>query len=79
MATRPPFSNKRSDDPAWFTGTAFPLWAGDLRFTLNQIAAWNDDRRGLFFHRLDLTRVGAFGHSFGVGVLRSWQRSMILA
>ena len=64
---RTPFSNKRSDDPAWFTGTAFPLWAGDLRFTLDQIAAWNDDQRGLFYHRLDLGRVGAFGHSFGGG------------
>ncbi|HLJ77360.1 MAG TPA: hypothetical protein VKT75_08100 [Acidobacteriaceae bacterium] len=62
-----PFSKKRSDDTAWFSGTAFPLWAGDLRFTLDQAAAWNNDRRGLFFHRLDLTRVGAFGHSFGGG------------
>lgn len=62
-----PFSKKRSDENAWITGTAFPLWAGDLRFTLDQIAAWNNDRRSMFFHRLDLTRVGAFGHSFGGG------------
>jgi dienelactone hydrolase len=62
-----PFSNRRSDDPAWFAGTAFPLWAGDLRFTLDQAATWNNDASGLFFHRLNLTRVGAFGHSFGGG------------
>jgi predicted dienelactone hydrolase len=62
-----PFSDKRSDDPAWFIGTAFPLWAADLRFTLDQITAWNNDPKSLFFHRLDLTKVGAFGHSFGGG------------
>jgi len=60
-----PFSKKRSDETAWITGTAFPLWAKDLRFTLDQIAGWNSDRNSLFFHRLDLTKVGAFGHSFG--------------
>jgi dienelactone hydrolase len=60
-----PFSKKRSDETAWITGTAFPLWADDLRFTLDQIASWNNDRNSLFFHRLDLTKVGAFGHSFG--------------
>ena len=62
-----PFSNKRSDDPAWFLGTAFPLWAADLRFTVDQIAGWNNDPKSLFFHRLDLTKIGAFGHSFGGG------------
>lgn len=62
-----PFSKKRSDANAWITGTAFPLWAADLRFTLDQIDAWSSDRHGLFFHRLDLTRVGALGHSFGGG------------
>ena len=62
-----PFSNKRSDETAWITGTAFPLWASDLRFTLDQIAAWNNDPHALFFHRLDLNRVGAFGQSFGGG------------
>jgi dienelactone hydrolase len=62
-----PFSDKRSDDPAWFLGTAFPLWAADLRFTLDQMVEWNKDPRSLFFHRLDLTRIGAFGHSFGGG------------
>lgn len=62
-----PFSKKRSDENAWITGTAFPLWAADLRFTLDQIAGWNNDRHGLFFHRLDLAKVGAFGHSFGGG------------
>lgn len=60
-----PFSKKRSDETAWITGTAFPLWAADLRFMLDQVSTWNGDRRSLLFRRLDLTRVGAFGHSFG--------------
>jgi predicted dienelactone hydrolase len=61
------FSKKRSDETAWITGTAFPLWAADLRFALDQIVAWNADRQSFFFHHLDLARVGAFGHSFGGG------------
>lgn len=62
--TVPP-SDKRSDDLGWITGTALPLWAGDLRFMLDQIERINRDPHSVFDHRLDLNRIGVFGHSFG--------------
>ena len=60
-----PTSDKRSDDLGWITGTALPLWANDLHFMLDQVERLDRDSDGIFFHRLDLSRVGAFGHSFG--------------
>jgi platelet-activating factor acetylhydrolase isoform II len=60
-----PASNKRSDNPGWITGTALPLWTDDLRFMLDQIEGLNRNSSSIFFHRLDLNEVGAFGHSFG--------------
>lgn len=58
-------SSKRSDDLDWITGTALPLWAEDLRFMLDQAEHLNRDSNSIFFHKLDLSRAGAFGHSFG--------------
>ena len=43
----------------------FPVWVADMRFTLDQLEKLNQDGRGDFRHRLDLQRVGAFGHSLG--------------
>jgi pimeloyl-ACP methyl ester carboxylesterase len=43
----------------------FPLWPGDLAYELDQLQAWNTTRGHRFFDRLDLDRVGAFGHSAG--------------
>src|SRR5258708_285043 len=60
-----PTSNKRSDDLDWITGTALPLWAEDLRFMLDQAERMDRDSNSIFSHKLDLSRVGAFGHSFG--------------
>ena len=60
-----PASDKRPDDVRWTTKTALPLWASDLRFMLDQIERLNRDSDSIFFRRLDLSRVGAFGHSFG--------------
>jgi pimeloyl-ACP methyl ester carboxylesterase len=40
------------------------VWAGDQRFVLDQLAAWNE-RHAQLRGRLDLQRVGAFGHSLG--------------
>ncbi len=62
---RVPASDRLSDDDKWFTGTALPLWAGDLRFMLDQIKRLNRDPSSVFFRRLDLNKIGAFGHSFG--------------
>jgi len=49
---RVPASDKRSDYDKWITGTALPLWAGDLRFMLDQI------------QRVDRDPSSVFGHSF---------------
>jgi pimeloyl-ACP methyl ester carboxylesterase len=43
----------------------FSLWTGDLKFILDQAAGWNASRDSMFFGRLDLNRVGVFGHSGG--------------
>jgi predicted dienelactone hydrolase len=41
-------------------------WTGDIRFVLDRLARLNAaDSSGRFTGRLDLSRVGAFGHSFG--------------
>ncbi|HVH72570.1 MAG TPA: hypothetical protein VNB49_15865, partial [Candidatus Dormibacteraeota bacterium] len=41
-------------------------WTGDIGFTLDRLEQLNNlDPTGKFTGRLDMTRVGAFGHSFG--------------
>ncbi len=42
-------------------------WAGDLAYALNFITNQNDDPTGPFSNKLDLSRVGAYGHSTGGG------------
>jgi hypothetical protein len=43
------------------------VWAGDMRFALDQITHLNSDpvSKTPFSGRVDLARVGVFGHSFG--------------
>jgi predicted dienelactone hydrolase len=41
------------------------VWVQDFLFVLNEVSQENKDPRSPFFERLDMTRVGAFGHSFG--------------
>lgn len=48
-----------------FSKPNFPLWTGDLTHMLDQLEIWNTTRGHLFFGRLDLDHVGAFGHSAG--------------
>jgi dienelactone hydrolase len=43
------------------------VWVADVRFVLDQMEQFNASDT-LFANRLDLTRVGIFGHSFGGGV-----------
>ncbi|HEY9125922.1 MAG TPA: alpha/beta fold hydrolase, partial [Acidobacteriaceae bacterium] len=40
----------------------------DDQFVLDQLAAWNQQPGNFYQNRLDLARVGAFGHSFGGSV-----------
>jgi dienelactone hydrolase len=49
----------------WTTRIALPLWASDLRFMLDQIERLDRDPNSIFSDRLELGKVGAFGHSFG--------------
>lgn len=42
----------------------FPVWVADQRFVYDTLAAW-DAGDPLFAGRLDLSRLGSFGHSFG--------------
>jgi dienelactone hydrolase len=41
------------------------VWVQDFLFVLNEVSQENKDQRSPFFERLDMTRVGAIGHSFG--------------
>lgn len=41
------------------------IWAHDVIFVMNQLEALNVNLTGMFAKRLDLTRIGVFGHSFG--------------
>jgi dienelactone hydrolase len=45
--------------------TANTLWVGDMAFILSQLETLNAAHANPFGGRLDLKRVGAFGHSFG--------------
>ncbi len=42
-------------------------WAGDLGFTLDFMELQNSDSDSPFFNKLDLARVGVYGHSTGGG------------
>jgi predicted dienelactone hydrolase len=42
-------------------------WAKDMSFLLDQLTAWNEAGDNPFFEKLDLSRVGAYGHSTGGG------------
>ncbi len=42
-------------------------WAGDLGFTLDFMELQNNESGNPFFNKLDLTRVGVYGHSTGGG------------
>ena len=48
--------------------TDFALWVGDVTYMLDQAARWNADRENMFFGRMDLDRIGMFGHSAGANV-----------
>jgi len=41
------------------------VWVQDFLFALNEVSRENEDPHSPFFGRLDMKRVGVFGHSFG--------------
>jgi dienelactone hydrolase len=42
-------------------------WAGDMAFVLDQLQGFDEDAGSMFFQKLDLERVGVYGHSTGGG------------
>jgi dienelactone hydrolase len=42
-------------------------WAGDISFVLDQFQSLNEDRGSIFFQKLDMERIGVYGHSTGGG------------
>ena len=54
-------------------------WREDLTQVLDQLVVWNTTQRHLFFGRLDLDLIGAFGHSFGasaVSILAAYDKRL---
>jgi dienelactone hydrolase len=45
----------------------------DVRFVLDELGRMNDEEGGCLFRKMDTTKAGAFGHSFGGGVsVQAW-------
>jgi len=42
-------------------------WAGDMSFVLDQLSAWNKEPGNPFYGKLDMSRIGVYGHSTGGG------------
>jgi predicted dienelactone hydrolase len=51
-------------DAAFITERVFPVWVADQRFIYDTVEVWQRTDP-LLAGRLDLTRIGSFGHSFG--------------
>jgi pimeloyl-ACP methyl ester carboxylesterase len=46
-------------------GKLLAMWTSDAEFVVGQLQRLNDDSSGRFKGRMDLQRLGMFGHSFG--------------
>jgi len=42
-------------------------WAGDMDFVLDQFQGFYEDTNNIFFQKLDMERIGVYGHSTGGG------------
>lgn len=54
-------------DPPHTSNTLVSVWAGDLAYAVDQLAAWDEAGENGFGSSFDLSRVGVFGHSTGGG------------
>lgn len=54
---------------------AMEEWAADLAFVVGRLGEWNGDPAHPFHGRLDLSRLGSFGHSLGGGTAVSFAAS----
>jgi predicted dienelactone hydrolase len=46
-------------------GKLLAMWTSDTTFVVDQLVRMNEDQSWKFAHRMDLQRLGMFGHSFG--------------
>jgi predicted dienelactone hydrolase len=63
-----PTGNLAADAPAnweWLDRDVFPTWTADASFTLDQIESLNRTSGQKFYKRVDLSRIGMLGWSFG--------------
>ena len=69
VIARPPKNNPELFSGAELTRLADKLlaaWTADIGFVLDRLVQWNaSSTSGKFAGRLDMTRVGVFGHSLG--------------
>jgi predicted dienelactone hydrolase len=69
VVTRPPADNPENlgaDEAKRLIGRLLPMWTSDTRFVVSQLGRLDvADPSGRFTGRLDLERLGMFGHSFG--------------
>jgi dienelactone hydrolase len=69
VVARPPTANPENLRPAdqeRLINRLLPMWSGDATFVVDQLDRLNAaDPAGRFTGRLDLRRLGIFGHSFG--------------
>jgi predicted dienelactone hydrolase len=56
-------ANGNLDDP--MIGKLLAMWTGDTKFIVNRLQQLNEDATSKFRGRMDLDRIGMFGHSFG--------------
>ena len=56
-------ANANLADPV--IGRLLSMWTSDTRFVVDQLQRLNDDSSGRFAGRMDVRRLGMFGHSFG--------------
>jgi len=54
-------------NPPHTSNTLVGVWADDIGFVVDELSAWNEEMGGGFNGRLDLSKVGVFGHSTGGG------------
>ncbi len=52
-----------------YRAIAHKIWLQDLQFMIDKIQTLNSDVDSMFNHKLDLTRLGALGHSHGGAVV----------
>ena len=69
VVSRPPANdpeNMSADEANRLINKLLPMWTSDTKFVVNQLEQLNAaDPSGKFTGRLDMQRLGMFGHSFG--------------